>query len=88
MRKKVHYGNDHNTTRRIIADYDDDINAINLQLQEIQSYSSSGKQKHPEGRPLDHEIAIHDFETELERLLIVLGDQRFARSIQRASSKM
>jgi len=69
---------------QIIADYDDDINAINLQLQEIQSYSSSEKQKYPEGRAPDREMAIHHFETELGKLLIVLGDQRFATSIQRA----
>jgi hypothetical protein len=64
---------------QINADVDDDINAINLQLQEIDSHSGSQKQRDLEGRASDYEVAIQDFKAELEGYLLFLGDQRFAR---------
>jgi hypothetical protein len=49
--------------------YNDEINAINMQLQEIQSRCGFEKQKYPEGRIPDREVAIHDSEVELTRLI-------------------
>jgi hypothetical protein len=62
---------------QINADVDDDINAIKLQLQEIDSHSGSQKQKY-----LEYEMAIQGFKVELEGRLLFLIDQRFARVVQ------
>lgn len=67
-----------------MAVFDDEGNAINLQLEEIQIQRGFRKGKYLEGREPDRELAIQDFEIELGRLLLFLGDQRLAQSIEKA----
>ena len=67
-----------------IAVFDEEVNAISLQIEEIQLQRGYRKKKYLEGRAPDREVAIHDFEIELGRLLLFLSDQRLARSIEKA----
>lgn len=50
-----------------IAVFDEEVNAIRLQMEEIQLQQDFRKGKYVEGRAPDREVAIHDFEIELGR---------------------
>ncbi len=67
-----------------IAVFDEKVNLISLQIEEIQLQQGFRKEKYLEGRAPDREVAIHDFEIELRRLLLFLNDQRLAQSIEKA----
>jgi hypothetical protein len=72
------------SSSHVAISYEDEIGAIGMQLQEIQTRRGFEKQKHREGRIPDREVALHEFETELTGLLMSLTDQNLARNLQRA----
>lgn len=67
-----------------IASTDDDIDAITLQLEEVEHLSDTLKRKYLEGGVPDDELAFLDFAAELQNRLIFLHDAKFARSYAKA----
>jgi hypothetical protein len=59
-------------------DFESDINALLLQLQEIYS-DRDQKEKYPKYKPPDNALAFLNFEAELKRCLLLLSDQRLAQ---------
>jgi hypothetical protein len=55
--------------------------ALTLQLEELGLITASGKGKHPVDHPPDSEVALANFQAELENYKTFLGDQRLAQSM-------
>jgi len=58
---------------------DDELTAINLQIEELELVPTFRKGKYPVDRPPDFEVATTSFKAELEEYKTFLGDQKLAR---------
>lgn len=64
--------------------YDDEIAALNFQLEEIERTTSSSKGKHRADEPQDLELAFAAFQAEIQQHILYIEDARFARSLANA----
>jgi len=64
--------------------FDDDIYALNLQLEEIEAQRERQTGKWREDSPPDYALAFLDFETELKKAIQLVEDLRIAHSIAQA----
>ncbi|KAH8719428.1 hypothetical protein GQ44DRAFT_623539 [Phaeosphaeriaceae sp. PMI808] len=63
------------------TNFEDEIAALALQLEEIGIYSQAGKGKHALGHPPDSDVTYANFQSELQAYQTFLRDQNFGRSI-------
>jgi hypothetical protein len=66
------------------AGIDDEILALNLQLEELQLRKDVGKGKYKIGNVPDIEVAVSAFQTEIQNRIVFLNDLICAHSIARA----
>ncbi|KAF2134353.1 hypothetical protein P153DRAFT_279412, partial [Dothidotthia symphoricarpi CBS 119687] len=60
---------------------DDELIALNLQLEELGVLSQTSKGKHAVNNPPDYEVAFASFQAELQDYKTFLDDQKLAQSI-------
>lgn len=66
------------------VEVDHDIEALRQQLEEILRHNESSKGKHAAYKPPDNELAISTFQADVEAYLVVLSNQKIARSVAAA----
>lgn len=67
-----------------IAQSDDESFAFQLQLEEIEAQRERQTGKWTEDNPPDLRLAFDDFEAELQKAIVLVGDLKFAHSIAKA----